>query len=120
MVCLPQLIMEAELLKVSNQSAFSFSIRLDRVPNVNSRWHFHPEVELIYLHRSSGMQFIGDSIKRFHEGDIILIGSNLPHYFKFDKEKPLNGHNDNPYSTVIHFYEDFWGKSFLELQKMQL
>lgn len=108
--------MEAELLKVSNQSAFSFSIRQDRIPNVNSRWHFHPEVELIYLHRGSGMQFIGDSIKRFHEGDIILIGSNLPHYFKFDKEKQVSiNNNESPYSTVIHFYEDFWGKTFLEL-----
>lgn len=114
MVCLPQLFMEPELLKVSTQSAFSFSVRQDREPNINSRWHFHPEVELIYLHRGSGMHFIGDSIKRFSAGDIILIGSNLPHYFKFDKEK-ASELNDDPYSTVIHFFEDFWSKTFLSL-----
>ena len=31
------------------------------------------------------MQFIGDNIKRFKAGDVVMVGSNLPHYWRFDE-----------------------------------
>jgi AraC-like DNA-binding protein len=112
--------MKPELLKISNQSALSFSIRQDRVPNINSRWHYHPEIELIYFHKGSGMQFVGDSIKRFEKGNIVLIGSNLPHYWKFDQGIDLEDTDQQVYTTVIHFYEDFWGQTFLNLPENKI
>jgi len=113
-------IMKPELLKISTQSTRSFSIRQDMVANINSRWHYHQEVELIYFHKGSGIQFVGDSIKRFEEGNIVLIGSNLPHYWKYDEDNSINEGSLLPYSTVIHFYEDFWGGTFLNLPENQL
>src|SRR6185312_11730808 len=98
--------MKPALLKISNQATSSFSIRQDMVPNINSRWHYHPEIELIYFHKGSGMQFVGDSIKRFERDSIVLIGANLPHYWKFDEEPEST--DGNSYSTVVHFFEDFW------------
>ncbi len=46
---------------------------------------FHEEIELIYFHKGSGTQFIGDHIQHFKAGDIVLVGSNLPHYWKYDE-----------------------------------
>ncbi|WAC12743.1 AraC family transcriptional regulator [Dyadobacter pollutisoli] len=103
--------MKPQLLKVPTAPAYSFSVRQDKIPNLNNRWHYHPEIELIHFHRGSGTQFVGDSIKRFGKGDIVLVGSNLPHYWR-DDEQDLN---KSPYSTVIHFSPDFWGDRFLEL-----
>jgi AraC-like DNA-binding protein len=105
--------MKPELLKIHKQSLLSFSVRQDTMPNINNKWHYHPEIELIYFHKGSGMQFIGDSIRRFERGDIVLVGSNLPHYWKYDEQQ--DDHDDHVYSTVIHFFDDFWGQTFLNL-----
>jgi AraC-like DNA-binding protein len=105
--------MKPKLLKVHKQSLLSFSVRQDMMPNINNKWHYHPEIELIYFHKGSGTQFIGDSIRRFEPGNIVLVGSNLPHYWKYDEQD--DNHEESPYSTVIHFFDDFWGQTFLNL-----
>src|SRR6195952_1837913 len=81
---IPLKYVKAKLLKVPRTPAQSFSVREDRDPFINNRWHYHAEVELIFFHEGSGTQFVGDHIKRFQSGDIILVGSNLPHYWRYD------------------------------------
>ena len=110
--------MKPLLLKVTNEVAHSFSVRQDKQPNINNRWHYHPEIELIYFHRGGGTQFVGDNIKIFGQGDIVLVGKNLPHYWKYDENEAVSA-NDLPYSTVIHFYDDFLGERFLNLPENQ-
>lgn len=107
--------MKPKLLKVPRTPAHSFSVREDKDPFINNRWHYHAEVELILFHQGSGTQFVGDHIKRFQPGDIILVGSNLPHYWRYD-EVHFKGEGSPPvHSTVIHFSENFWGDAFLDL-----
>ena len=76
--------MRPQLLKVSKEPQHSFSVRQDLVPYINNRWHYHAEIELIHFKKGEGTQFIGDSIKQFKAGDVVLVGSNLPHYWRFD------------------------------------
>lgn len=107
--------MKPKLLKVPKTPTHSFSVREDREPFINNRWHYHPEIELIYFHHGSGTQFVGDHIKRFQAGDIILLGPNLPHYWRYD-DAWFEGNKDNTvHSTVIHFSENFLGDPFLQL-----
>jgi mannose-6-phosphate isomerase-like protein (cupin superfamily) len=75
--------MRPQLLKVLKGPDRSFSVRRDLFP-INNRWHYHSEVELIHIKKGEGTQFIGDCIKRFKSGDVVLVGSNLPHYWRFD------------------------------------
>ena len=105
--------MKPQLLKITHQPVTSFSVRQD-IPNTNSRWHYHPEIELICFHKGGGTQFIGDNIKKFAKGDVVLLGSNLPHYWMFD-EYSVNADEHIPYSTVIHFQQNFLGERFLLL-----
>lgn len=107
--------MKPQLLKVSNNLVNSFSARRDKVPYINNRWHYHAEVELIYFKKGSGTQFIGDSIKRFSSGDIVLLGAHLPHYWKFDDTYFNEGADNLADVIVIHFCEHFWGSHFLAL-----
>jgi len=100
--------MRPQLLKVSSEPGHSFSVRRDRVPCINNKWHFHREVELIHFKVGQGTQFVGDNMKRFKAGDVVLVGSNLPHYWRFDDGAEVDVH-------VAHFSENFWGGSFLDL-----
>lgn len=102
-------------LKIMGSADHSFSIRKDIVPNINNRWHYHTEVELIYFHRGAGTQFVGDHIKRFGPGDIVLVGSDLPHYWRYDTPCLEDKISNEPYSTVIHFNPNFMGERFLFL-----
>lgn len=107
--------MKPQLLKVATGPTSSFSVRQNMIPYMNNRWHFHPEVELILFHKGSGMQFVGDSIMRFSPGDIVLVGANLPHYWRFDDIYLRDADDAVAYTTTIHFTENFWGDRFLHL-----
>ncbi|HZE84770.1 MAG TPA: helix-turn-helix transcriptional regulator [Puia sp.] len=107
--------MRPQLLKVSREPGHSFSVRRDLVPYVNNRWHFHTEVELIHFKKGQGTQFVGDNMKRFKAGDVVLLGSNLPHYWRFDDLYFEEGAEAETDVCVAHFCENFWGENFLQL-----
>jgi AraC-like DNA-binding protein len=48
-------------------------------------WHFHSEFEIIYVSEGCGERFVADRMERFQAGDVILLGSNLPHYMRSDE-----------------------------------
>ncbi len=105
--------MKPQLLKVSTNEAQSFSARRDLSPGVNNRWHYHAALELIYFKKGEGTQFIGDSIQDFKEGDVVLVGSNLPHYWRFNEAYFEQDAGADVF--VVHFEPDFLGPHFLNL-----
>jgi AraC-like DNA-binding protein len=107
--------MRPQLLKVCKEPQYSFSVRQDLVPYVNNRWHYHTEVELIHFKEGEGTQFIGDSIQKFKAGDVVLVGSNLPHYWRFDDSYFEEESKEKADVRVAHFCENFWGSQFLQL-----
>src|SRR3954470_1091161 len=107
--------MRPQLLKVPKGPRHSFSVRRDLVPHVNNRWHYHSEVELIHFKKGEGTQFIGDSIKRFKAGDVVMVGSDLPHYWRFDDAFFEENTKAVADIRVSHFNENFWGEQFLHL-----
>ncbi len=42
-------------------------------------WHFHPQLELVYIEGADGTRHVGDHIAAFKHSDLVLIGSNIPH-----------------------------------------
>lgn len=83
----------------------------------NNPWHYHPEIELLYCIRGKGTNFIGNSIRSIEEGELLLLGKNLPHTRQRDKVYYQENPTDNPESIVIQFREDFLGDHFFELKE---
>ncbi|MDT0540830.1 MULTISPECIES: AraC family transcriptional regulator [Croceitalea] len=81
--------------------------------NTFTSWHFHPELELVYINGGSGKRQIGSHVSYFGDGDLILIGSNLPHCGFTDK---LTG---NKSETMIQMKPDFLGNDFFEIPEMK-
>jgi AraC-like DNA-binding protein len=81
-------------------------------------WHFHPEYQLFVVLKGHGTRFVGDTIKPFKEGDLLLSGPNLPHlwrchesYFAKDSQLSTRG-------IVIYFDENFLGHQMLEKEEL--
>jgi len=101
--------------KVPTQIQASFSIRHDIQANFGSVWHYHPELELHYVIRGKGVRFIGDNISNFSAGEVLLLGSNLPHMWQCNEEYDQNHPNRRVEAIVIHFRPDCLGRDFLSL-----
>ena len=99
------------------ESSNSYTIREQLVAHVNSRYYYHPQIELVYFEKSDGLCIISDKVHFIKEGDIFLLGQNLPHQFKND-EKYLD-EKLKVRIIVLHFLPDFWGKDFLELPDLR-
>lgn len=107
--------MRPQFLKLSTDPAHSFSVRQDKEPFVNNYLHYHPEIELIHFQEGNGMQFIGDNVRRFRSGDVVLVGTQLPHYWCFDDCYFTEEVQEGADVRVAHFCENFWGDHFLDL-----
>ncbi len=79
-------------------------------------YHFHPELELTLIISGEGKRFIGNQISDFSPGDLVLLGSNLPHCWQNHRNDWLGSDetSDAAQAIVIHFKRDFLGDKFLE------
>jgi len=84
----------------------------EKARNSRPYWHYHPELELVYVNGGSGKRHIGSHLSYFHEGELVLIGSNLPHQGFTDR---LNG---NETETVVQMIPDFLGPDFFTISEM--
>ena len=104
--------MKLHLLNRSSDSGTSFTVTHNCFPHFLRVWHYHVELELVLIEKSTGTRFIGDSIQKFEAGDIVLLGKNLPHmWLNSDKYFEANI-PDAAEAIAIHFKEDFLGKEF--------
>lgn len=97
----------------------SFSIREDIYPFLYNHWHYHPEIELTLIRKGTGVRLVGDSMAPFEDGDLILLGSNLPHMWHSDSIYFQNIPTLNIEAVAIHFREDFWGTAFMQLPELR-
>jgi len=87
-------------------------------PHFTVPWHFHPEIEILYVVKSSGICFIGDGIHRFAEGEISIIGVNVPHWWKSDS-KYLDPENKNGIKAlIIQFKREIFDTNFINMPEM--
>lgn len=82
-------------------------------PNRNLGWHYHPELELVYVNGGSGKRQIGSHVSYYTHGDLILIGSNLPHCGFTDS---CTG---NTSESVVQMKADFLGSDFFGIPEMR-
>lgn len=102
-----------ERIEPSFGNSFTYQKFDENKVNKNNGWHYHPELELVYINGGSGKRQIGSHVSYFRNGDLILIGSNLPHCGFTDK---LTG---NKSETLIQMKADFLGNDFFSIPEMR-
>lgn len=107
--------MKAIFQKVPVPSETSFAVQQFRSPYFDIPWHFHPECELVLVTEGTGKRFVGDHISHFSPGNLVLLGSNLPHWYRSDAAYYDHDPVLQAASLVIQFHPNFPGHSFFEL-----
>lgn len=86
------------------------SITKREVPCLDTDWHYHAQLELIYISESTGIRFVGDSVSQFEPGDLVLVGSYLPHLWRNDPSYYRDNDNTLVKTIIIKFTLDFLGE----------
>ncbi|HEY8999927.1 MAG TPA: AraC family transcriptional regulator [Mucilaginibacter sp.] len=95
---------EIQLEKVEFEPGKSFKLFSPRLRNT-FLWHYHPEIELVYVEADAGIRHVGSHISGYTQSDLVFIGSNIPH-LNFDYRLRSDYHQ-----VVIQLREDFLGSA---------
>ncbi|EDM44928.1 activator protein MtlR [unidentified eubacterium SCB49] len=93
----------------------SFTVRVfdEAWKNSIPFYHFHPEIEMVYVKDGSGKSHIGNHLSCYQGGKLMLIGSGLPHSGFIDRM------TRNVSEVVVQMKEDFLGKDFFNIPEME-
>lgn len=91
---------------------------IEDLPHFIVPWHYHPAIEIMYITRGIGTRFVGDCIEQYEEGDVCMIGPNLPHEWRnddayFDKESGLRAT-----CICLFFKREIFDPNFIRLPEM--
>ncbi|HLI93180.1 MAG TPA: AraC family transcriptional regulator [Puia sp.] len=93
-----------ELEKIEFPPEKSYKVFSPRLRN-RFYWHYHPEIELVYVEADAGIRHVGRHISTYTRSDLVLIGGNLPH-LNFDYRLRNDYHQ-----IVVQLRTDFLGKA---------
>jgi AraC-like DNA-binding protein len=101
-----------ELEKIRFDAGKSFKIFSPRLRN-KFFWHYHPEIELVYVQADAGIRHVGRHISTYTKSDLVLIGGNVPH-LNFDYRLRSDYHQ-----IVIQLRTDFLGEAITVAPEME-
>lgn len=78
------------------------------------QWHHHPEWELTLTLNSKGQRFIGDHIGDYTDGDLVLVGPNLPHTW-MSRARIAKG----PHRALVIWFSQEWLDRFQGLPEWE-
>lgn len=78
-----------------------FDRRLEALP---FEWHYHPEFELTFTLNSRGRRYVGDHIGAYDDGDLVLVGSNLPHTWHSSDRVAAGA----PHRALVLWFAEEW------------
>ncbi|MGJ8743988.1 AraC family transcriptional regulator [Polaribacter sp.] len=107
--------MKLVLKKSDTPVSEKLNIYTRNVPCLDAAWHYHKEFELLYISQSNGIRFVGDSVAPFFPGDLVLVGSYLPHLWRNDPSYYENESTQKVQTIVTKFTGDFLGNDLFQI-----
>lgn len=68
-----------EIVKPDEASSMRFLYQNQPIHEFVWEYHYHPEYELVCVISGGGTRHVGSHISMYEDGDLVLIGSNVPH-----------------------------------------
>lgn len=89
-------------------------------PFFKAPFHFHPELELVYIKESRGKRIVGDKIEPFEVGDMVFVGRNLPHVWLNDEAYYQGAPALRAKAIVAYFNADLLAPIFYNMEESGL
>ena len=89
------------------------------VPYFSTPFHFHPECELVFIVEGRGKRIVGDNVESFQDGDLVFLGSNIPHVYYSEDVYYHKRSKLRSKAIVIYFNKDIFGTNFYQLNETQ-
>ena len=89
----------------ANESFLMKIVESQERPVLKGAWHYHPEIEITLTLNGRGKRFVGNDISNYREGDLVMLGKNLPHCWLTRSQSK---------QVVIQIPESFYLSSFLK------
>ncbi len=112
--------MKPHFYKVNTPLQESYMVHHLQSQNFGRIWHYHPELELHFTMKGNGLRFIGDNVRNFDAGEVILLGENLPHSWRCQEEYYDKDPQASIEAIVIQFLPDCMGKDIFSLPETYL
>ncbi|MEC5166225.1 AraC-like DNA-binding protein [Flavobacterium sp. PL11] len=109
--------MKIEKTKITSYLNSSISVISREESFFQSPFHSHPELELVYIKESYGKRIIGNSVASFESGDMVFLGSDIPHVWLNDEIYYQQTNNLKAKAIVIYFNKELFGPAFYELKE---
>ncbi len=77
--------------------------------------HQHSEIQISYVERGSGTLIVGDTINDYKSGDILVLGSYVPHVFRSDANA-----TEKSLVKTLFFNRNSFGKHFFDLPDLEV
>jgi AraC-like DNA-binding protein len=97
-------------------SGHSFLVRKFGKTAFDAPYHFHEEYELTYILHGRGKRYVGSHMEDFAAGDLVLLGSNVPHCWKLEAAEQ---EHEEASAIVIQFSANFLGDDFFNKDELQ-
>jgi len=111
-------IIEPSFRLIRNQANRSYVFKWEHF-DLATRWHYHPELELVYFIEGDTSAIVGQEFMEFEQGQIILLGSNLPHVLLPDETFQSAFPDIDPFGLIIQFRDSFLGSEFFSSEEMK-
>lgn len=98
-------------------SSQSLKIKKYQVRNLDIPYHFHPEIEIVLILKSTGKVFIRNAVTPFVPGDLFIFGPNVPHLLINDKI--YYNKTFDVEVIVIQFHHDLFNRHLLILPEFR-
>jgi len=103
---------EFEIVHPDENSSFRLLHTKLRAEEFSWRYHYHPEYEIVCVLSGSGSRHVGNHFSNYQNGDLVLLGPNLPH-----AGFGLNAYGPHE-EIVIQIKEDVFSQSILSRPEM--
>lgn len=112
------IVLSAELENIAIQQKSSINVGIYKDAYFRRPWHYHPEFELLLITKGYGTRMVGDHFEKFSEGDLVLIGGNLPHAWISDPHFLQDDNNEVCESIYVQFRKSVFGTHFIDMPEL--
>lgn len=103
--------------KIPKTGNTAIRVQEERGKHFYGKLHYHPEFQITLIEKGTGLFYGGTNAVQFEEGDLYLIGEDVPHLIK-SSEKYYGKDTPGIKGLSIFFSYNSFGNSFFEVPEL--